>query len=655
MRWSTCVKGAGLLLAGLAGVVPAQGPGPAGAVPPQYVPYVAPSLPYYQGYGYPGCPVPGMPPYGMVPPAMLPPGVAAPAPTRPGTTAPTPGTTPSTPGTPRPSAEQPGGVTNADGRAGDQSALQQAAAAAQAADGRSEIGAGGGGERGSGGVASLAPNMFGDIFGGGRIRTTVPADRLAMAATFRNDFTTTPPTREVFTLSDGRLLGVSPRSFEVFAGARSVNDFIIPIRIAAQQAAATGSFVALNTVTPQFGINSIGPLPGPPGGSEFRSAVPVVNPQLFRVFPIDSPAQVRLNELSQLFFDRTGKAGTPVFLPADSGVLASRLNANLQEYQVLALVDYLVTSEVPSPSSGGIVGRQKISDDNSPFPRDRIIFNYDYFSATPLGFNGADVHRFSPGIEMTFFDQWASGEIRFPFAGTLSSNLIADAFTPRQTVFGNITTAVKWLFFRSSCLNFSAGSSFAFPTAPDQYIKLSDGTPLVKFSNDSVVITPFVAGFFNTDRFVFQAWWAVAFDTLGSGVSANLDFTGLQKVTRYREPALSQLDGQLSYWFYQSSGAWSWLTGVAWFTELHNNVNLTRPKALTIGNFSFSDGTKFNDLNLAAGLIFNISDAASLTVGVTTPLRQDPNRGFDYQIGIRGNIFFGPTLRDRTGALYSTF
>src|SRR5262245_14530219 len=116
MRWSTCVKGAGLVLAGLAGVVPAQNPVPGVPVHPQYTPYVAPSVPYYQGYGYPGCPVPGYP-YGTMPP-----GVTAPAPST---------TTPSTPGTTRPSTDpSASGVRNADARPGDQSALQQAAAAA---------------------------------------------------------------------------------------------------------------------------------------------------------------------------------------------------------------------------------------------------------------------------------------------------------------------------------------------------------------------------------------------------------------------------------------------------------------------------------------------------------------------------------------------
>src|SRR5262249_11477938 len=37
-----------------------------------------------------------------------------------------------------------------------------------------------------------------------------------------------------------------------------------------------------------------------------------------------------------------------------------------------------------NPSSGGVVGRQKMSEDSNPMPRDRVIYNYDYFNNTAL-------------------------------------------------------------------------------------------------------------------------------------------------------------------------------------------------------------------------------------------------------------------------------
>ena len=34
-------------------------------------------------------------------------------------------------------------------------------------------------------------------------------------------------------------------------------------------------------------------------------------------------------------------------------------------------------------NSGNILGRLKLSDSDSPLPRDRVFFNYDYFGASP--------------------------------------------------------------------------------------------------------------------------------------------------------------------------------------------------------------------------------------------------------------------------------
>ena len=81
---------------------------------------------------------------------------------------------------------------------------------------------------------------------------------------------------------------------------------------------------------------------------------------------------------------------------------------------------------VPTPTGGGVVGQTRISDDNSPLPRDRVLFNYDYFDGTPLTPNGLDVHRMEAGFEKTFFDGWTSVELRLPFASSLSSDIASD-------------------------------------------------------------------------------------------------------------------------------------------------------------------------------------------------------------------------------------
>jgi hypothetical protein len=54
----------------------------------------------------------------------------------------------------------------------------------------------------------------------------------------------------------------------------------------------------------------------------------------------------------------------------------------------------------------------------------------------------------------------------------------------------------------------------------------------------------------------------------------------------------------------------------------------------------------FDELNLSAGLIAQIGDNFNLSLGVVAPLKGHEDRSFDYQIGIRGNWFFGASARE---------
>jgi hypothetical protein len=125
MRWTACLKGAGLVLAGVVGIAPAQMPSSVTSSVPRssggtyYTPYAAPSG---------NCPTPTLPPGTMV----LPPGATVP-----------PATAPGAPG----AAQAPG--------------MPPAAPAAAAAG--ADAAAGAGGERGSDALASAAPTMFGDL------------------------------------------------------------------------------------------------------------------------------------------------------------------------------------------------------------------------------------------------------------------------------------------------------------------------------------------------------------------------------------------------------------------------------------------------------------------------------------------------------------
>jgi hypothetical protein len=297
------------------------------------------------------------------------------------------------------------------------------------------------------------------------------------------------------------------------------------------------------------------------------------------------------------------------------------------------------------------VGRTKLSDDNSPLPRDRVIFDYDFFSRTPLGPGGQDVHRFSPGIEKTFFDQRASLEVRFPFAATIDSDQDVGMFgSSHDAQFGNIHLTLKGLAYRDPVFNIAAGLGIDVPTADDARVSFN-GRELVRVHNDEVVLTPFIAYLVTpNDRLFFQNWFAVDIVTNSNEVTADPIFNGLTNVGRLRDQNVLQIDAQLGYWLYRSEQS-GWLTALAPFLELHYNSSVNDPGSVQFGPVSLAPSSKhFDELNMSVGVVAQVGENATFYLGAVFPLKEDTNRSFDYQLGLRANIFFGPTARDRSRA-----
>ena len=100
------------------------------------------------------------------------------------------------------------------------------------------------------------------------------------------------------------------------------------------------------------------------------------------------------------------------------------------------------------PAAGGS-RRVKISENNSPIPRDRIFYSYNGFdNAIPdfIGNTLIDVQRHTPGFEKTFLDGMGSIELRTPVAYTQNSNVFLNGGGPlKATEFGNISLALKML------------------------------------------------------------------------------------------------------------------------------------------------------------------------------------------------------------------
>jgi hypothetical protein len=351
----------------------------------------------------------------------------------------------------------------------------------------------------------------------------------------------------------------------------------------------------------------------------------------------------------------TGGLTVPVLTV--SGVNGGVVNANAIEYtaqltgqQVIAL-----------PGASSSVGRVKMSEDNSPIPRDRFIFTYDSFGDVPFTADGMNVNRFQFGLEKTFLDGRWSAEVRLPFAGTLASTYSQGAEV-KDVEFGNLRLAVKRILTQSRFLTVSTGLGVALPTAKDQTVlSLLDDSVLYRFRNRSVQLEPFVAALFTpTDRLFGQVWSSVNFDASGSDLSWNpAVFGGSGSAQVWDLPILS-VDGQVGYWLIQNGGGA--IRGLAPFAELHWNETLAQNQLVkAVGDNTAGQGLSVSaigtrELNLSAGLLCQVGDNMNLSVGAAVPLLQRPDRTFNWQIGVRASYFFGNSARPRTSAaMVSTY
>ncbi|HJZ90397.1 MAG TPA: hypothetical protein VKE40_05960, partial [Gemmataceae bacterium] len=425
-------------------------------------------------------------------------------------------------------------------------------------------------------------------------------------------------------------------------------------------------------------------------GTSFAHYDGVVNPPRFvpsDSFPTDFPAVIRID-------GGTITVGRPVFMSSGpiaptAGVITTNqllensqvtsllrgrfpgaivqfvngtatekefLSSGFVEHQIDQVYD-LFQGQValPLPSSGGTVGRTRLSDDNNPLPRDRLIFNWDYFEDATVSPNGFDIHRFSVGVEKTFLDQWASVEVRLPFASTLDSTVGSDGTIARDTEIGNLFTALKVLMIRGDVFNMSAGVAVNWPTAEDTRLRGVDGRELIVIENRSYIVSPFVAMLFTpNDRLFAQAWVHGDIDVTGSPVFTNFDGRGRIHVGDLRDQRLLTTDLQVGYWIIRNDSRHA-LRGLAPFIEAHYTTTLTSANQVTAGN-GFLVGAsdrRYDEINVTTGITALFSSNLMLTAGLVIPVGGTGDRFFDYQFGVRANWFFGPTARDMTGFPYA--
>ena len=354
-----------------------------------------------------------------------------------------------------------------------------------------------------------------------------------------------------------------------------------------------------------------------------------------------------------------GKPGeTVVFNAAASQAQLSTSPSTFPIYHIFLVYDFITNKTVqaiivvPNPADGGLAGRNRVSTDASPLPRDRFIFNYDFVSNTNLYTSTPTMNRLVFGFEKTFFDGIASVEFRVPFASTVSSTSHSDGvFGSGNGEFGNLFLVLKSLLYTDNTCVFSGGLGLSLPTADD--VRLQFGGPdVLKIRNEAVILTPFIAGLWTpTDRLFSQTWLGFSFDTNGNPAQTDLDGAGLKTKGRLYDPSTVQVDWQLGFWLVHPATSTGTLRGLAPFVELHYNQELQPQNVVTDGIFTIASGFgQLSEFNASTGFAAQLGENVNLMLGATFPLTGAEDRFIDWQVGLRLNYFFGPTGRARINA-----
>src|SRR5262245_20706534 len=369
--------------------------------------------------------------------------------------------------------------------------------------------------------------------------------------------------------------------------------------------------------------------------------VPAPTGQVRRSTRGSRQANVGLASVPNMFGDLAGSNSTFIGETGASGVTSG-------------------TFTLPIAGGGSRIG--KISENDSPIPRDRVFFSYNHYqnvfqiSETPVLppaptlFRQAPIDRYTMGVEKTFYDGWTSVELRMPFMGALNAQLPNVGLTGGNI--GNLTVVLKSLLYIDNSTAVGAGMAIETPTGSDTFTRIV--TTRLQFRNDATHLLPYI-GFVWSPGDPRWGWGSGLFLTGFAQMDINtasnsvdvLGQAGSPNATlgRLTDQNLAFLDLAAGYWLYRDPDA-PQLTGLAAITELHYTTSLQDADRINgtiqnTGPFSLNSTDKrFDVLNGTIGVQALLYDLSSLRVAGVFPIGNENRRLFDSEVQVQFNRRF---------------
>jgi hypothetical protein len=259
------------------------------------------------------------------------------------------------------------------------------------------------------------------------------------------------------------------------------------------------------------------------------------------------------------------------------------------------------------PSARGF----KIADNESPEPRDRAYFSFNYYDNLLGAANrsvGADLHgvrvyRETFGLEKTCLEGALSVGLRLPL-NSLTADTGTTGVSGSATDLGDLSIILKSVLFRSedNATLLSAGLAVTAPTGPASFAAVG-----VSGLHDTT-LQPFVGYLHSCGNFYLQG------------------FAAVDVPTGARDATLLFNDVGLGYFLYRAPESGRFLRAVAPTLEVHVGTPVNHR-----GRPDPSDPARTSDLvDLTGGLNFELARRTRLGVGLATPVVGP--RPFDFEV-----------------------